>query len=169
MSRLGTETDSYFLCVVANALVRKGDTLGDLGRNKEAIALYDDVVSRFKTEIEAMECEWVAKALVGKGVALGKLGREEEAIAIYDDVVQRLGAVDVVGTAESVKLLEAELHETIADALVSKGAALEQLGRREEAVAVYDDVIGRFGTAEEKGLRKAVENARHKRGVMLRQ
>ena len=73
---------------VARALVNKGVTLGQLGRNEEAIAVYDDVVGRFGI---ATELPQVARALVNKGFALGQLDHSEEAIAVYDDVVGRFG------------------------------------------------------------------------------
>ena len=56
------------------------NTLGQLGRNEEAIAVYDDVVGRFGTATELPLLEEVARALVNKGVTLGQLGRNEEAI-----------------------------------------------------------------------------------------
>ena len=48
--------------------------------------------------------------------------------------------------------------------LVSKGAAL---GRGDEAIAVYDDLIARFGTATELSLREPVANALFKKGITL--
>jgi hypothetical protein len=44
---------------------------------------------------------------------------------------------------------QAPLREQVARALVQKGIALDQLGRGEEAVAVYDEVVRRFGDASE--------------------
>ena len=48
--------------------------------------------------------------------------------------------------------------------LVSKGTAL---GRGDEAIAVYDDLIARFGTATELSLREPVANALFKKGDRL--
>ena len=67
------------------------NTLGQLGRREEAIAVYDDVVGRFGTATELPLLEEVARALVNKGVTLGQLGCNEEEIAVYDDVVGRFG------------------------------------------------------------------------------
>ena len=51
------------------------------------------------------------------------------------------------------------MREQVAKALVNKGAALGQLGRNEEAIAIYDDVITRFGSAPESSLREMVTEA----------
>jgi len=51
------------------------------------------------------------------------------------------------------------LMEHVAKALVNKGVALGQLGRNEDAVAVYDDVATRFGAAPELSLREQVARA----------
>ena len=44
-------------------------------------------------------------------------------------------------------------------ALVEKGIRLGELGRSEEAIAVYNDLIARFGTATELPLREPLANA----------
>ena len=62
----------------------------------------------------------------------------EEVIEICDDVVTWLQEAE-----------ELELKDQVAGALVNKGVALGSLDRREEATAVYDEVICRFkGEAE---------------------
>ena len=59
---------------------------------------------------------------------------------------------------------EPALREPVAGALVNKGYNLGQLGRREEAVAVYDDVVARFGADSEPELRKSVAGALRQQG-----
>ena len=44
-----------------------------------------------------------------------------------------------------------------------------ELGRSEEAIAVYDDVVARFGTAPELQVREWVANALVNKGNTLRQ
>jgi tetratricopeptide (TPR) repeat protein len=45
--------------------------------------------------------------------------------------------------------------------------ALVELGRREEAIAIYDDLLARFGTATEQALREGVAMALCNKGVAL--
>jgi tetratricopeptide (TPR) repeat protein len=53
----------------------------------------------------------------------------------------------------------AALRRGVAHALVNKGIALGQAGGSEEEIAVYNEVIGRFGTASEAALREQVATA----------
>jgi hypothetical protein len=59
------------------------------------------------------------------------------------------------------------LAEQVARALVNKGVALGALDRSAEAIAVYDDLLARFGTATELPLREWVAKAelRRRRGL----
>jgi hypothetical protein len=51
------------------------------------------------------------------------------------------------------------LREPVANALFNKAGTFRVLGRIEEAIAVWDDLIARFGTATELPLRELVANA----------
>ena len=141
---------------VATALVNKGFTLGTLGRSEEAIAVYNDVVSRFADAKELALRKQVASALVNKGFRLGTLNRNEEEIATYDDVVRRFADAK-----------EPALREQVAMALVNKGFRLGILGKSEEAIAVYNDVVSRFADAKELALRKQVAMALVNKGITL--
>src|SRR5690242_13513864 len=60
-------------------------------------------------------------------------------------------------------------HEAaqVAKALIIKGLALGDLGRRSEAIAVYDEVTARFGAAREIALREQVATALVNKGTRL--
>ncbi|MDA1312468.1 MAG: tetratricopeptide repeat protein [Acidobacteria bacterium] len=140
----------------ATALFRKGLALEELGRNEEAIAVYDEVVERFGKAEEPALREQAARALFKKGFRLGEFGRHEEEIAVYDEVVERF-----------VDAEEVALREPAAKALFNKGVALGQLGRHEEAIAVYDEVVARFVDAEEAALREQAAMALFCKGLTL--
>jgi hypothetical protein len=55
----------------------------------------------------------------------------------------------------------------VAWALYSKGFALGALGRSEEVIAVFNDLLARFGTATEPPLREQVAKALYNKGVAL--
>ena len=55
-----------------------------------------------------------------------------------------------------------------AKALVNKGVTLGALGRSEDAVAVYDDLLARFGTATEDELEKIVSAAKKRLKVIVK-
>jgi tetratricopeptide (TPR) repeat protein len=59
-------------------------TLSKLGRNKDAINVYDDLLVRFATATDLPLRECVANALNNKGLSLTKLNRRKQAITVYD-------------------------------------------------------------------------------------
>jgi TolA-binding protein len=48
----------------------------------------------------------------------------------------------------------------VARALFNKGVTLGALGRSADAIAVYDEVVARYGTASEPALLEVVEMAK---------
>ena len=79
-----------------------------------------------------------------------------------------LGSLDsdyVEVEPEPSRTVEAELSS--AQALVGKGFRLGALGRSEEAIAVYDEVIGRFGATSDPALRQQVAKALVNKGFRL--
>ena len=156
VKRFGQSSEPTLRARVAGALVKKGNSLGRLGRSEEALAAYDAVVERFGESSEPALHEQIARALFNKGYSLGELGRSEEALAVYDVVVERFG--------ESP---EPTLRERVAGALVNKGNRLGELGRSEEALAAYDAVVKRFGESAEPTLRERVARALVNKGNRL--
>ena len=53
--------------------------------------------------------------------------------------------------------------EAVARAQLNKGGTLGRLGRKQEAIALYDDVITRFGSTTESPLREMVTEASAKK------
>lgn len=137
-------------------LVNKGVVLVKEGRNEDAMAVFDDVVSRLGYREEIVLLEWVAKALVNKSVVLGKEDRNKDAITVCDNVVFRFG-----NHQEDV------LIEPVARALIYKGALLGKEGRNHEETAVYDDLVFRFGDRKEGVLLEWVAKALLNKGALL--
>jgi hypothetical protein len=63
--------------------------------------------------------------------------------------------------------LAAALHELVANALVNKGVTLGELGRHQEAIASYEEVLSRVGDAKEVSLRELVAKALNGVGFAL--
>ncbi|HMD87141.1 MAG TPA: SIR2 family protein [Terriglobia bacterium] len=85
----------------------------------------------------------------------------EEAIRCYDLVLDGSELLLASGTGNSA------IYERIANALVDKGATLDQLGRHEEEIQVYDNVVTRFGEASEISLKERVAKAFVYKGIAL--
>ena len=156
VARFGALKEAALQAPVAQAMVNKGFTFGQLGRFEDAIAVYDEVVARFGASKEAALQEPVAQAMFNKGVTFGQLGRFEDAIAVYDEVVVRFGVSE-----------EAALQEPVAKAMVNKGVTFGQLGRFEDEIAVCDEVVVRFGASEEAAFQELVAKALFLKGLKL--
>jgi len=91
-----------------------------------------------------LDIQWASGKNVG-GVALSHLGKLDEAISAFTTVAERFTAS-----------VEVERLGWQAKALFNKGATLRALGRSVEEIAVYDDLLARFGTLMESSLRAAV-------------
>jgi tetratricopeptide (TPR) repeat protein len=151
-------SDPPLLKQVATTLLNRGKVLGELKREGEAIACYDEIINRFGEATQPALLEQVAKALVKKGIVLGELKRHEGEITCYDEVVSRF--------AEAKESL---LLEHVADALVKKGIVLGELKRHEEEITCYDEVVSRFAEAKESLLLEHVGDALFNKGLVLRE
>ena len=177
LARFGSATELPVREQIAKALYNKGVRLGALGRNADEIAVYDDLLARFGSATELPVREQIAKALYNRGVRLGALGRNADEIAVYDDLLRWLGPL-TARTRFSRKIsfaqrdgsrrrvftrprsaTELPLREQVAMALVNKGGALGALSRYDDAIAVFDDLLARFGSATELRLREQVAKA----------
>ena len=120
----------------------------------------------------------VATALVNKGIKLAGLGRLEEAARVFGEVVARLGdgaepgLREQVATAliyKGVTLGGLRHREQVISALYNKDVMPGQLGRPEDEIRCYDEVVARFGDAAEPGLRTLVAAALINKGNTLGQ
>ena len=120
--------------LIATTLVDKANALASLGRTEEAIAVCDEILTRYKPAAEPMLQEVVASALIAKGVALGHSG---SAIKVYDEILDRFGTSP-----------DQPMRAMLANALFNKGNTLGAISdRKNEAARVYDEVVLRFGDA----------------------
>jgi tetratricopeptide (TPR) repeat protein len=154
----------------AMALVNKGARLGFMGRQEEAVAAYDQVLDRYGDDPALRE--QAATALFYKGVRLGFMGRPEEAVAAYDQVLDRYGDDPAPALREVIErarraLAAPALREQAARALVYKGEELGELGRLEEAVAAFDQVLDRYGDDPAPALREEAAMALVNKGAAL--
>jgi tetratricopeptide (TPR) repeat protein len=133
---------------VNSALFNKGVALAQLGRNREAIAVYDKLVTRAGGARDLGLRENAVRALFNKGASLRGLDRREEAIAVYDDLIRRFA------NETAPAMLEA-----VGKALVNKGITLAEMNRLQEAIEVLDEVIVRWHSSTDAVLRERAARA----------
>jgi tetratricopeptide (TPR) repeat protein len=107
-----------------------------LGREQEAVALYDLII---EAKQPAPDATLRATAMVGKGDALASLGRSdprhlETAAKVFEDLAR----------------LEANPPAWRHQALYKRARILEQLGRKADAIAVYNEVLDRNLAASDR-------------------
>lgn len=124
-------------------------------RYGDAIAGFREVVERFgETSDEDLD-GLVADALYGIGYSLERIEREEEALPAYEQIVTRLG--------------DAEEHQgPVARALFHQGSVHSHLGRTEEAIAVWDHLLGRFEEVPDPPVGAWVAAALERKAAALR-
>ena len=75
---------------ISAVLVNKGFRLGALGRSEDAVAVYDEVVARFRTREEVALAEQVAKAHLAKAIVhIQAEESREEGCAVLQEFIDR--------------------------------------------------------------------------------
>jgi tetratricopeptide (TPR) repeat protein len=102
------------------------------GRYDEALVLYDALITRLVDASKPEMLERLAAALLDKGKVLFTEERFEEAIEVFDTIIERFGQADSAFRKRAVT------------AVNNKTAALNHLGRIDEAVATHQRLLDEF-------------------------
>ncbi|MCL1861107.1 MAG: tetratricopeptide repeat protein [Proteobacteria bacterium] len=154
------------------AIFYQGDLQRQLRNPKAAVAAYERLDQRFSQESDPAVRTIVADGLSKKGETLAEQGDVRAAIAAYEEVARRY--------AED---RDAGFRLRAVRALYAKGVLLGKQGTGEDpgnefqsrptgdtaaAVAVYDDIVLRFGRDRDSGIRNAVGATLLKKSETLR-
>ena len=107
---------------------------GERLRLELSLAEIDAALLRFATYTQHKSAWRIAATLANRGLTLMHLERYEEGIAVCAEVVRLYGDRP-----------DAPIQVLVAGALLQQGIALRALGRLEEALLAYDDLLRRFG------------------------
>ena len=140
----------------AQALFDRALTYMKRGQAQQALAIWDQVASRFDEGGGDASPSAVARALVSKALMLGDMDRPAESLATCEGLLARFGATDAP-----------TILPEVAAAMVCKGMVLGDLSRHQEAVATYDEVVHRFGRSELPEILRQVATALLHKGVLL--
>lgn len=136
---------------VAKAFFNKALATQSAGKHRAAVTAFNEVATRFAplNVPDIQEC--VATALLNRGYLHGQLGEPELAIASYDDAIGRFANNPLP-----------RLRLCVAMSLRNKGSTLAGLESPEStraAIAVWDDLIARFGVDGERDVQLQVASA----------
>ena len=135
----------------AKALFNKGVALDNLHRNEEAVAAFNDVITRFSNSQDPKIQKAVAMALGAKGVNLAQLHRYEEAIATYNDLITRFSNSQ-----------DTKIQEQVAMALFNKGIILGRLDRVEQTRSVWKELVSYFWTSKDRDIQLITLQAQYR-------
>jgi tetratricopeptide (TPR) repeat protein len=173
----------------ASAYLNQGYVLMMLmGREADALPVYDALIARFANATSADMRDTLAKAAASRLTCLNRLQRQGVAVNYgdqYEDLslaqrdainatIERGRVLSVEGRHREaidcydevlkahVESLHPELRRQCLDAMVRKGYSLSRLAQREAALAVNDEIIARYGddlsTTAEKDVALAMSN-----------
>jgi tetratricopeptide (TPR) repeat protein len=126
------------LRLVVTTLYRKAFVIDMLERDRDALALYDDLVRRFLEVGDGKVMHRVARAMLSCAHVRDRLGRQDEAIAACDAMVARYGGVDSL-----------ELSRTVVEALDFKLLSYREQGDFEQTIPVADEIIRRYSSSDD--------------------
>ncbi len=114
-----------------------------------------NALDRLRPEVDLAAMRTFAKAAFNIAALLSDNRFRDVEIVVSDAVGLSAGRMDQ------------SLDDLAANALFNKGVTLGALGRSEDAIAAYDDLLARFGAATELPLREQVGKALVNKGVRL--
>jgi TolA-binding protein len=148
------------------ALLALGELQNQMRNPKGAAAAFDRLDQRFGVEREPAIRIKVLEALLKKGDALTQQKDIKGAIAVYDEIDRRY--------ADERELV---FRQRVVAALLSKGTLLDRFGTGADpnappdaaaAVAVFGDIVQRFGRNNDPAIRNAIGVALLKKSEVLR-
>jgi tetratricopeptide (TPR) repeat protein len=158
ISRFEDSEDNSIIGQVANALINKSITLGQMEKHEKAIEAYEDFISRFEDSENNSIIRQVANALINKSITLGQMEKHEKAIEAYEDFISRFE------DSENNSIIR-----QVANALINKNITLGQMEKHEEAIEAYEDFVSRFEDSEDNSIIRQVANALINKSVILSQ
>lgn len=146
VARFGEATELDLREHVARALRHKGLALKALGREDDAKAAYDEVVARVGDAAEPELRTQLVLTLYNTAYLLRRMGRNEDAVVVLADLLNPFTEEDPPpGTLK-----------VIAKGMLLAANAAGELGQPHGAVALYDEILKRFGQETALGLRVTV-------------
>ena len=142
--------------LLATILLKKGTGLAALGRSWKAVAVFDEVIERFKGNESNDFDDIVVRAQMHKGGLLVKQGHAGAACSEYDDVVKCYWASE-----------ERVVCEAVDSAVLAKVTVLGEQGRWSDALDYLDSVVGRFNSRDGRQFTRRFGAVQCGRGMLL--
>ncbi|MCH7801935.1 MAG: SIR2 family protein, partial [Chloroflexi bacterium] len=165
-------------------LAETGDTLYSLGRVVDQIQRARVAIDSGERQLDEIRAA-IRTARYREAIQLGQSSAEmnlsddqkeelismmfSSAMSLLDDSPDEQNAYELVSTiGAEIDTPSTETRRTIARAMLYNGITFGKLGRSEEAIKVYDELIERYSDDEEPGVRTHVAVALRGKGVEVR-
>ncbi|WGY71678.1 hypothetical protein KEC55_17820 [Burkholderia cepacia] len=134
----------------------RADVLRDEDKYRDAIALYDQVLTQHVESLHPELRRQCRKAMTNKAFCLARLSQREASLAVNEEVIARYGD-DLSMTAE----------KDVALAMSNRAIDLNRLGRHDEELQAYTQIIERWRHADVAYLRLRVAAAMYGKAYTL--
>jgi tetratricopeptide (TPR) repeat protein len=139
----------------AQVLLERARALAESGRYGDAVATFDRIVERFgastDTDVEVL----VGDALFWKAHSLHQVERDEDAVRTYEQMASRFRT-------------RPEFRGLLSRALYQQGTTLARLGRPEEALEIWDEMLATYANEDVPPLAMGLAFAYQGKGAALR-
>ncbi|MCY4672707.1 MAG: AAA family ATPase [Bacteroidetes bacterium] len=137
--------------LVARALINQGEILQAQGQAKPALSAFEGVIERFSiagtSDLQVM----VSFALLHK-IRAQYMANESTPDAVFPAVEEGIEFTDAIAHTELSDSMRLPLQKNLAAMLTLKGAVLHAQGKMGLAKTAFEEVIERFGNAENQEL-----------------
>ncbi|WP_175927499.1 hypothetical protein [Burkholderia cepacia] len=134
----------------------RADGLRDEEKYRDAIALYDQMLTQHVESLHPELRRQCRKAMTNKAFCLARLSQREASLAVNDEVIARYGD-DLSTTAE----------KDVALAMSNRAIDLNRLGRHDEELQTHTQIIERWRHADVAYLRLRVAAAMYGKAFTL--
>ncbi len=138
------------------ATIERGRVLGVEGKHREAVTLYDEVLTQYGQSLHPELRRQCSDALVRKAYSLSQLAQRQAALAVLETQIATYGAE-----------LSTSIQKDVALALSNKAWQLEKLGRHSEELETYEEILRRYGSSNLAYMRERVAKALYAKALTL--
>jgi tetratricopeptide (TPR) repeat protein len=171
IARFGADASPGIAQIVGQGMFQKAILLKRVGRPRDSVAVYEDLISRYDGMDSAMLREIVAMSFHNKAICVAwDPDQSVDAAQQASNRYQRLAADDpdhFSETAAKASELVERIRSSAPAMMLEYASEAAQQGRRVEALEVLDKLIARYGPEESPSLQQLVAQAMLEKAVVL--
>ena len=148
VSDFGGDDDPEIAEAVAEALLFKGQALGELELFEDEVEAYNEIGKLYGSNESPDVVAQVGRACFNTAVAVSQMATADESLATYDLFIKRYQSNEIP-----------EIQEQVARAFLNVALIMRHTSRLDDALSAFENLIGRYGTHKSPGIAASVVNA----------